>query len=286
MWKRHSKHDNRVIGKRTWVILLAVCSACGYPPLEPLCGGLICGSGQACAANQPVCISIGGCGNGIIDNGEVCDDGNVVDGELINGIFVADQCNHNCTSTQECGNGIQDVGEACDHGKPNGAAGDTCDIHCQFVCGNGIIDQNAGEQCDPGNMDSAGCNSNQADRVKQGLGCKAPKCGDGYTNMAAGERCDSSSIDTAQCNGSFCTLPICGDSFVNTAAGEECDSGGIDTIICNGNSAGTVSCKISVCGDGYVNKKFSPMAAARTEECDMGVPCTDTTKTCTNCNCI
>src|ERR1700733_6640335 len=96
--------------------------------------GLICKPGQECAARQPVCIDIGGCGNAIVnrDKAEVCDDGNVVDGEMVNGEFVLDDCNHDCTSDQRCGNSILDIGEACDHGVHNGQPGDSCDLHCQF----------------------------------------------------------------------------------------------------------------------------------------------------------
>jgi len=194
--------------------ILMACTACGYPALAPICGDIICGPGQECAANQPVCIDIGGCGNGIIDIGEVCDDGNIVDGEMDNnGVFVLDQCNHNCASTQECGNGIKDTGEACDDGKLNGTTNDTCDTTCHLInilCGNSIVDQDKGEICDPGPTDSASCNYNMAGSAS----CKPSKCGDGYTNMVAGEKCDSSGIDTAGCNGLFCTLPTCGDNYI------------------------------------------------------------------------
>jgi cysteine-rich repeat protein len=49
------------------------------------------------------------CGDGMLDPGEVCDDGNAVPG---------DGCNFDCSSTEACGNGILDyfVGEQCDDG--------------------------------------------------------------------------------------------------------------------------------------------------------------------------
>jgi cysteine-rich repeat protein len=47
-----------------------------------------------------------GCGNGQLDAGEQCDDGNLVDG---------DGCDGNCTLTG-CGNGIVTAGEQCDGG--------------------------------------------------------------------------------------------------------------------------------------------------------------------------
>ncbi len=59
------------------------------------------------------------CGNGILDMGEQCDDGNTVDG---------DGCEADCTATRRCGNGIKDTGEACDDG--NQTPGDGCENDC------------------------------------------------------------------------------------------------------------------------------------------------------------
>lgn len=60
------------------------------------------------------------CGNGVVDPGEECDDGNRVDG---------DGCDSNCTRTA-CGNGILTAGEDCDDG--NLTAGDCCSPACRF----------------------------------------------------------------------------------------------------------------------------------------------------------
>src|SRR5215510_15669358 len=56
-----------------------------------------CKAGQQCAARQAVCIDIDGCGDGITDpqKGEICDDGNIVDGEMMtNGAMALDDCSH------------------------------------------------------------------------------------------------------------------------------------------------------------------------------------------------
>jgi cysteine-rich repeat protein len=60
------------------------------------------------------------CGNGTTELPELCDDGNLVDG---------DGCDSNCTPTG-CGNGIVTTGEQCDDG--NTAAGDCCGATCQL----------------------------------------------------------------------------------------------------------------------------------------------------------
>lgn len=58
------------------------------------------------------------CGNGIIETGEKCDDGNVVGG---------DECPADCKDP--CGNGVVEGGEKCDDG--NAINGDGCSDHCE-----------------------------------------------------------------------------------------------------------------------------------------------------------
>jgi cysteine-rich repeat protein len=98
------------------------------------------------------------CGNGVVEEGEQCDDGNTVDG---------DGCSANCTVETPppppcCGNGIVEQGETCDDG--NTVDGDGCSSTCTIEvpppppCGNGVVDQ--GETCDDGNtVDGDGCSS-------------------------------------------------------------------------------------------------------------------------------
>src|SRR5450432_4591353 len=111
-------------------LLVAACTE----PASTICPtGVVCPPGLECAANQPVCIT-NLCGNGVTDPGEMCDDGNIIDG---------DGCNHDCTSNEKCGNGVVDTleGEVCDpplFGK--------CSVDCKSTeaCGNHIIDKDAG----------------------------------------------------------------------------------------------------------------------------------------------
>ncbi|WP_272422974.1 DUF4215 domain-containing protein [Polyangium jinanense] len=49
------------------------------------------------------------CGNGIVDDGEACDDGNQVDG---------DGCSADCSSDESCGNGMLEQGEVCEAEAP------------------------------------------------------------------------------------------------------------------------------------------------------------------------
>jgi cysteine-rich repeat protein len=59
------------------------------------------------------------CGNGMLDAGEQCDDGDQDD---------CDGCDSNCTNSSVCGNGIQCAPEQCDDG--NGMSGDGCEADC------------------------------------------------------------------------------------------------------------------------------------------------------------
>ena len=64
-------------------------------------------------------VDASGCGDGLPDAGEQCDDGNFASG---------DGCDVNCTLTA-CGNGIITAGETCDDGNTNDA--DCCSATCQ-----------------------------------------------------------------------------------------------------------------------------------------------------------
>lgn len=71
------------------------------------------------------------CGDGVLDLGEACDDGNNIDG---------DGCSALCTVESYCGDGFLDPGEQCDDG--NLLNGDGCSAMCTFEGG--------GEGCTPG----------------------------------------------------------------------------------------------------------------------------------------
>ena len=89
------------------------------------------------------------CGNGLIDEGEDCDDGNNNDG---------DGCDTECNLEYMCGNGQPEGNEECDDGNTDN--GDGCDADCNWeaLCGDGI--EEPPEQCDDGNTeDGDGCSA-------------------------------------------------------------------------------------------------------------------------------
>lgn len=111
-------------------------------------------NGTSTAAAGPsnpfnVNVYVPACGNGVLDTGEACDDGNVING---------DGCSSLCVIESLCGNGVLNTGEACDDG--NVISGDGCSSTCalEILCGNGVL--NSGEECDDGNVISGdGCSS-------------------------------------------------------------------------------------------------------------------------------
>ena len=172
------------------------------------------------------------CGNGIVDAGEQCDDGNTANG---------DGCSALCTieiPNPVCGNNIVEPPETCDDG--NTINGDGCSSVCRTegggpVCGNGILE--AGEQCDDGNQVSGdGCNA---------FCQREPFCGNGIPET--GEQCDDGNAIngdgcSTQCQldgGSTCfrlwttvfcadgvfACVVCGNNMVEPP--EQCDDGNL-----------------------------------------------------------
>jgi cysteine-rich repeat protein len=118
------------------------------------------------------------CGNGTIDPGEQCDDGNTTNG---------DGCDANCTLTG-CGNAVGSAGEECDDG--NRVSGDGCDADCTRTrCGNGIVTATWPniETCDDGNtVDGDGCSSctREVGWSCEGSPSTCALCGDGRARLA------------------------------------------------------------------------------------------------------
>lgn len=156
------------------------------------------------------------CGNGVVDPGEACDDGNVVSG---------DGCSADCR-TVESGWRCPEAGRACSP-----------------ICGDGIV---AGrETCDDGNTQSGDGCSNIC-LTEPGWDCsggtcvrssfdgglepdgRQAVCGDGI--MSGAEECDDGPMNSDSTYGGCttrCTLgPHCGDGTVDQ--GEECDLGDLN----------------------------------------------------------
>lgn len=124
------------------------------------------------------------CGNGTVDWGEECDDGNTRNN---------DGCSSVCRN-EVCGDGIQQAGEQCDDG--NTESGDGCNELCESeVCGDGILAAN--EECDDGNTaNNDGCSSS----------CRIERCGDGV--LQTNEECDDGNTDVGDGCSELCQIEI------------------------------------------------------------------------------
>ncbi len=120
---------------------------CGLPEQIDDCVGKDDGDpctflGATGRCSDGVCIGIL-CGNGEVDAGEACDDGNTLDG---------DGCSGTCVKRELCGDGVIDATEGCDNGLDNAdTVESTCRTDCSLPhCGDGVVVTSAGEACEPG----------------------------------------------------------------------------------------------------------------------------------------
>ena len=125
------------------------------------------------------------CGDGMLDTGEQCDNGND------NSDTTPDACRSTCLRAH-CGDGIKDTGEACDQGSQNGAAGSTCSATCTMMvtpphpdAGGGSVGGNAGGM---GTGGSAGTTGGNGGFSGGGNGCACalePSTGTQFANLVA-----------------------------------------------------------------------------------------------------
>ena len=157
-----------------------------------------------------------GCGNGMHDEGEECDDSNLMGGDGCSPAcrkeadYLCPDSGVGPCSPDMCGNGHIASFESCDDG--NMVSGDGCSSDCMMIeagwecrvpgkkcvplCGDGIL--TGGEKCDDKNtMNGDGCSST----------CL----------IEAGSSCDNTTLP------SKCTKAVCGNMIPE--AGEGCDKG-------------------------------------------------------------
>jgi len=201
-----------------------------------------------------------GCGNGVIDTGEICDTNGAGADVLPSGTPVGSTCNASCSAivpppvVVSCGNGVINAGEVCDTNgtgpdvlPPGTPATSTCNATCTAiipgttpVCGNGVIE--AGEVCDtngtgtdvlpPGTPATSSCNPTCTVIIPAVGGCGNGVIDSGEacdTNGAGADVLPSGTAVGSTCN-SLCTaiIPpvpaVCGNGVIET--GEVCDTNG------------------------------------------------------------
>jgi cysteine-rich repeat protein len=206
------------------------------------------------ACDEGVCLPRE-CGDGRVDETEVCDDANNLAG---------DGCSPDCRSLERCRNGILDPYEVCE---PNAENASWCNRDCtSAVCGDGHVDVAASEACDEGadhnsNLPNAACRPN----------CQPSRCGDRVKDD--GEACDDGNLlSNDGCSGDCRSNEACGNGIVDTAINEECDPLAPGSMWCRDN------CHTMRCGDGVID-------AALSELCDAGKDNADTRDAACRTNC-
>ena len=194
--------------------------------------------------------------DGVLDDGERCDDGNMEDD---------DACTNACELAR-CGDGIARANvspgapgyEACDDGNTSNT--DACLNDCSAAaCGDGLrrSDLLPGEEgfevCDDGNLvDGDGCTGR----------CQVNTCGDGIVHEGV-EACDDGNRNDLDACSNACTRSACGDGLIEAGV-EACDDGNdINSDACLNN------CQIARCGDGVIRLDLDP-SDEDYETCDDG----------------
>jgi cysteine-rich repeat protein len=158
-----------------------------------------------------------GCGNGVVEGTETCDDSNESSGDGCNstcGVESEWSCSGAPSVCHRCGDGLVNGTETCDDN--NGNSGDGCNSTCGIeagwtcagnpsvcqICGDSLI--NGTETCDDGNVNNGdGCNSTCG--IEAGWACIdessiCQKCGNGVVegteacddgNLSSGDGCNS-----------------------------------------------------------------------------------------------
>jgi cysteine-rich repeat protein len=234
-------------------------------------GGAV-GTNAGCGVLCTPVVHLNPCGDGFLDPGEECDDGNRNNGDGCNFLcqieanYECPNAGQPCTNMVACGNGRLTSDEICDDG--NTVSGDGCSGDCQTIetgwqcpkpgrpciqiCGSFQLDGSV--TCDAGNDQSGSCGDGV---VAAGEECD---CGDGTVPVPSGCPGANNDITYGGCKADCTWGPFCGDGLVQ-APQEQCDLGKL-----NGSNDGAGGCTFGCleppyCGNGIIDPG---------EECDIG----------------
>jgi cysteine-rich repeat protein len=241
-----------------------------------------CPLGTVCNEGADLCDPVVACGDGILDPGEDCDDGNQLDGDCCSancqfepmGSPCADAafCNgeETCDGAGscrpgvpvDCDDGVDCTVDACD--EVNGCVNDLDDAFCDdgAFC-NGV------ETCDPVN----GCQPGTPVDCSDGVDCTVDGCDE------VNDECVHDPFDPFCNDGEFCTgVETCDPVNDCSSSGDPCPAG----TVCN---EGTDMCDpVTACGDGILdpgedcddgNQLDGDCCSANCQFEPMGSPCAD-----------
>ncbi|MGB5375694.1 MAG: leucine-rich repeat domain-containing protein [Polyangiales bacterium] len=221
-------------------------AACLLEVGEPCTGDTDCATNLCNMAAMPaVCAPPVGCGNGLLEAGEACDDGNNMNGDGCTAACEIEDGNP-CTTHAACASGVCDMNEAPPLCEPAGS------------CGNGVLD--GSESCDDGNLmtgdgcsniclledgepcaDNAQCESTICDTVDSNTCEPVNTCGNGAVEV--GEGCDDGNAVAGDGCGPECLFEL--------GAGPCTDNGQCESTICD--ALGGNTCEpVNTCGNGTI----------------------------------
>ncbi len=155
------------------------------------------------------------CGDGTLDPGEQCDDGNSVDN---------DACPNTCKSPS-CGDGSIDGSEQCDNGSANSNTSDCLASCVSATCGDGFV-WAGHEDCDGGANPKTACPYNSSSCTVCSATCTntagtTSYCGDGRVDTSEGEQCDDGNVISNDGCSAICETDTATSGDGTTAAGKK-----------------------------------------------------------------
>jgi len=188
------------------------------------------------------------CGNGIVDQGEICDDGCAAGNKWLCEPVVddGDGCSWNCLSNESCGNGICDTIAGEDF--------EECPADC--FCMPSCIGKQCGEDGCGGecgfcpDLPQWGCTDSKCICTPQ---CDDKECGED----GCGGSCGTCTGLLGCAEGACVEMPLCGDGLVEP--GEKCDDG--NDIPWDGCSSECTIVEFQA-NDCSVDEQFSPAVGA------------------------
>lgn len=194
-----------------------------------------CSGGDLCnTATAPNSCVAPGCGNGVLESGEACDDDNAVAGDGCGAACLV-ELTYACTGNAQCESGSCVSNKCVCDGDSDCGSGNLCNtgaappVCVAPGCGNGVLE--SGEGCDdsdvaPGDGCDAGCLIELTYACSTGPECASAFCDAADNTCACNDDADCSGSDVCLISAApnACVATGCGNGVLES--GEACDDGG------------------------------------------------------------